>query len=522
MQPSKLILALWVAITCVATSLQAATLKLAPFYSDSMVFQREKPIVILGLADANATIEASFMGGTAKTTADANGLFKLVLPAKEASSQGSTATITSGDGKIVLNDVLVGDVWLCSGQSNMEWTMNGCGALGQDDVKSANYPLIRRIKFPHETAVDPVPYMNMKVSGPWAAATAATVGNWTAVGFYFAKNIHANSKIPIGILDCNWGGTKIEPWTPGDAFSDFPALANDVKTLQGRHELVKKNAEAEKDYQAKLAAATPEERKKMRKPGMSWGNGSPTAIYNSMVDGMTPLAIKGAIWYQGCSNAGDPLYDKHMEALASGWRTKWGYEFPFYFVQLANFQDASTDPSNVGWGKVRNLQLNAFHAIPSCGMAVIIDIGEAKNIHPQNKFDVGDRLARWALRDLYGSKETVVSGPIYKAMTLSGKQAIISFDYVAASDKRQSLMVGKKEGKAPTIEVTDGKLEGFAVQDKDGKWSWANAVIEGSTLVVTHPEGKEPTNVRYAFQSNPKANLYNKEGLPASPFTTEK
>jgi sialate O-acetylesterase len=486
-----------------------------------MVFQREKPIVILGLADANATIKGSFMGGTAKTQADANGLFKLVLPAKEASSKGATATITSSDSKIELKDVLVGDVWLCSGQSNMEFGMNKCGTLGQDDVKSANFPLIRRIKFPHETAVDPVPFMNMKVAGPWAAATAGTVGNWTAVGFYFARNIHTNSKIPIGILDCNWDGTKIEPWTPGDAFNNFPALAHDVKTIQCLPELVKKNAEAEKDYQSKLAAATPEERKKMRKPGSLWGHGSPTAIYNSMVDGMTPMAIKGAIWYQGCSNGGDSLYDKHMEALVSGWRTKWGYEFPFYFVQLANFQDASTDPTNVGMGKVRNLQLNAFHAIPSCGMAVIIDIGEAKNIHPQNKFDVGERLARWAMRDLYGAKETVVSGPIYIAMTLSGKQAIISFDYVSASDKRQALMVGKKEGKAPASEVTDGKLEGFAVQDKDGKWSWANAVIEGSTVVVTHPEGKEPTNVRYAFQSNPKANLYNKEGLPASPFTTE-
>jgi sialate O-acetylesterase len=213
MHKSKIIMMLFLAITSFASFIQAATLKLAPFYTDNMVFQREKPIVILGLADANATIEGSFMGGTAKTTADANGLFKLVLPAKEASSQGSSATITSGDGKIVLNDVLVGDVWLCSGQSNMELTLNGCGTLGQDDTKSANYPLIRRIKFPHETAVDPVPFMNMKVSGPWAAATPGTVGNWTAVGFYFSRNVHANSKIPIGILDCNWGQDRtVDTW----------------------------------------------------------------------------------------------------------------------------------------------------------------------------------------------------------------------------------------------------------------------------------------------------------------------
>lgn len=510
------------AIIGVTTALQAAPLKLAPFYTDNMIFQREKPIVVLGRTDPNATVEGSFMGSSAKAQADAYGFFKLVLPAKDACDKGCTATFKSGDSVIDLTNVLVGDVWLCSGQSNMEWTMGRCGALAEEDIKSAALPLIRRIKFNREIALDPVPFMQMKVDGPWMDAKTNTVPNWTAVGFYFARRIHANTKIPIGILDCNWGGTRIEPWTPEEAFGRYPALSNDVKSIGLRYNQYKKNAEAEKAWQAKLAAAAPEERKKMRKPSMPWGNASPTAIYNAMVDGMTPMAIKGMLWYQGCANSGDPLYDKHMEALASGLRKKWGYEFPFYFVQLANFQDASEDPANVGWGRVRNLQLNAFHAIPSCGMAVIIDIGEAKDIHPKNKFDVGERLARWAMRDLYGAKDTVVSGPIYKEMKISGKKAIISFDYVSAEDKRLGLMVGKKEGKAPTAEVKKGKLEGFAVQDKEGNWSWANAVIEGTTVVVTHPAGKEPVNVRYAFQSNPKANLYNREGLPASPFTTEK
>jgi sialate O-acetylesterase len=522
MQKSTTRMAVIFAITCVATFIQAATLKLAPFYSDNMVFQREKPIVVLGVADVNATVEGSFMGGTAKAQADSNGRFKLVLPAKDMCPKGCTATFKSGDVTVELKNVLVGDVWFCSGQSNMEWTMGRCAPISDEDLKNATFPLIRRIKFNHEIALDPVSYMDMKVDGPWNDAKPSCISNWTAVGFYFARNINKNTKIPIGILDCNWGGTKIEPWTPAEAFGNYAMLTNDVKTVEKRFEIMKKNAEAEKVWQTKLAAAKPEERKKMRKPGMPWGNGSPTAIYNAMVDGMTPMAIKGSIWYQGCSNSGDPLYDKHMEALVSGWRKKWGYEFPFYFVQLANFQDASEDPANVGWGKVRQLQLNAFHAIPKSGMAVIIDIGEAKDIHPKNKFDVGERLARWAMRDLYGAKDTVVSGPIYKAISISGKKAILSFDYAAGDDKRQELMVGKKAGTAPTAEVKDGKLEGFAVQDKDGKWSWAKAVIDGNTVVVTHPEGKEPVNVRYAYQSNPKANLYNKEGLPASPFTTEK
>lgn len=522
MQKSITRMALFFAITCVATFIQAATLKLAPFYSDNMVLQREKPIVLLGLADANASVEASFMGGTAKTKADDKGLFKIVLPAKDACPKGCTATIKSGDASIELKNVLVGDVWFCSGQSNMEMVLGNCTPYAPEDIRNATLPLIRRIKFPHETAVDPVPYMEMKVSGPWAEAKPETVAPWTAVGFYFARNINKNTQIPIGILDCNWGGTKIEPWTPGDAFENYPVLSNDVKVVKNRFELVKKNEDAEKAFQTKLAAATPEERKKMRKPGMPWGHTSPTALYNAMVDGFTPMPIKGSLWYQGCSNSGDPLYDKHMEALVSGWRKKWGYEFPFYFVQLANFQAASDDPANVGWGKVRQLQLNAFHTIPKSGMAVIIDIGEEKDIHPKNKFDVGERLARWAMHDLYGAKDTVVSGPLYKAMTISGNKAVISFSNVTSANKRLGLMVGKKEGIAPTIDVKDGKLDGFAVQDKDGKWSWAQAVIDGNTVVVTHVENKEPVNVRYAYQSNPKANLYNKEGLPASPFTTEK
>lgn len=461
------------------------------------------------------------MGDTAKAQADSNGYFKLALPAKDACSKGSTATFKCGDAVIELKDVLVGDVWLCSGQSNMEMVLGNCNPYASEDIRSATLPLIRRIKFNHEIALDPVLFRYMNVAGPWAEAKTNTVSSWTAVGFYFARNINKNTKIPIGILDCNWGGTKIEPWTPAEAFGNYAVLSNDVKNVNNRFELMKKNAEVEKIFQAKLAAATPEERKKMRKPGMPWGNTSPTALYNAMVDGMTPMAIKGALWYQGCSNAGDSLYDKHMEALVSGWRKKWGYDFPFYFVQLANFQAASDDPANFGWGKVRQLQLNAFHAIPKSGMAVIIDVGDAKDIHPKNKFDVGERLARWAMFDLYGAKDTIVSGPLYKGLSISGKKAVISFSNTSGNT-RLGLMVGKKEGVAPTVEVKDGKLEGFAVQDKDGKWSWAKAIIEGNTVVVTHLEGKEPVNVCYAYQSNPKANLYNKEGLPASPFTTEK
>jgi sialate O-acetylesterase len=259
MKLSTSLLGVVLAIAGLSTPLHATPFKLAPFYTDSMVFQREKPIVILGTADINATIEGSFMGATAKTQADNRGIFKLVLPAKEVSNQGNIALIKCGESTITLKDVLVGDVWFCSGQSNMEWNMGGCGALATNDIATADFPTIRRIKFNHEIAVNPVPFMNMKVAGPWTPASPTTVSGWTAVGFYFARNIHTNTKIPIGIIDCNWGGTKIEPWTPAEAFNAFPALSNDVKTVLGRFELLKKNVTEEEDFQKKMEAAKPED-----------------------------------------------------------------------------------------------------------------------------------------------------------------------------------------------------------------------------------------------------------------------
>ncbi|HNW35588.1 MAG TPA: sialate O-acetylesterase, partial [Candidatus Ozemobacteraceae bacterium] len=290
----------------------------------------------------------------------------------------------------------------------------------------------------------------------------------------------------------------------------------DVKTLANRAELAKKADELNKVYLAELAAST--NKAAVKKPNLPWNHQSPSAIYNTMVDGMTVMPIKGAIWYQGESNAGDPIYDLRMQAMLSGWAKKWGYVLPFYYVQLANFQAASEDVNNTGWGRIRQSQLDALKLIPQSGMAVTIDIGEAKDIHPKNKFDVGERLARWALRDLYGKKDLVVSGPLYKSMKIEGSKIRVSFDYADCC----GLMVAVKNGMAPAAEVKDGKLEGFAIQAKDGKWFWADAAIDGTTVLVSNAEVKEPVNVRYAYQSNPKANLYNKAGLPASPFTTVK
>jgi sialate O-acetylesterase len=255
-----------------------------------------------------------------------------------------------------------------------------------------------------------------------------------------------------------------------------------------------------------------------RHPG---GNGW-SGMYNAMIHPFVRLPIKGALWYQGESNGGEgETYYHKMRALIGGWRQQWGQgDFPFYFVQLANFQNATEDPAGGnGWAKLREAQRKSL-SIPNTGMAVITDtvpLAEANDIHPRNKYDVGLRLARWALNRDYGQKDIEVSGPLFKALKIEGNKARLVFDHSGSG-----LMVGKKEGRTPAIENKEGKLKRFAVAGADKKWFWAEAIIENHTVVVSSPEVTEPVAVRYAFSMNPDgANLCNREGLPASPFRTD-
>jgi sialate O-acetylesterase len=245
-------------------------------------------------------------------------------------------------------------------------------------------------------------------------------------------------------------------------------------------------------------------------------------MYNAMVAPIVRFPIKGALWYQGESNGGEGVtyYDK-MRALIGGWRKVWGQgDFPFYFVQLASYQAVSEDPAGgSGWAKLREAQTKSL-TIPNTGMAVIIDtvpLAERDDIHPKNKYDVGTRLALWALGRDYGQKQLEVSGPLFKALRIEGGKARLAFDHSGTG-----LMVGKKEGRTPTVENKGGKLKSFAIAGADKKWVWAEAVIDGKTVTVSSPQVKDPVAVRYAYQMNPDgANLYNREGLPASPFRTD-
>jgi len=470
-----------------AISAVRADVSVTNLFTDNMVLQRDLPCPVWGTAESGEKVTVKLGPSEASATAGADGKWSVKLPASKMNAAGQDLVIT-GKNTITIKDVLVGDVWVCSGQSNMEWAVNQSN--GAEDAAAANLPNIRRIKLNHVSLNKPT----TNVPNKWEVCSPQTAGKFTAVGFYFARRVQKETGVPIGLLDDNWGGTRIEPWVPLAGFEMVPELSAIADKVKQRD-----------------AAATGDPAR--------IGHGEPVALYNGMIAPVMPFGIKGALWYQGESNGGEgEEYFHKMRALVGGWRTVWGQgEFPFYFVQLANFQkDNNTPEGGDGWARVRAAQTKSL-TIPKTGMAVIIDIGEERDIHPKNKFDVGERLALWALHHDYGKKDVVPGGPLFKAAKVEGDKIRVSFDYAA-----NGLIVGRKEGRNPVEAVADGKLARFSIAGADKKWVWADAVIDGGTVVVSSKEVPQPVAVRYAYSMNPAgANLYNKEGLPASPFRSD-
>ncbi len=500
-----------------------ADVKVSNLFSDNLVLQRDIPAPVWGTADAGEKVTVKIGESEASAVTDDNGKWMVKLPAMKMNATPQEMTI-NGKNTLTVKNIVVGDIWICSGQSNMEFGFGSCNA--KEDVESANFPNIRRIKFNHVTASRP----GSDVPRKWDICTPQSASGFTAVGFYFARKIQKETGVPIGLIDNNWGGTRIEPWIAPCGFEMEKFLANTVADIKKREqaysaELAKALDPLEKWIpEAKKAAAAGMEIPPMPPLPNSPYNEStfPSAIYNGQICPIVPFAIKGAIWYQGESNGGegDEYYAK-MRALIGGWRKIWNQgDFPFYFVQLANFQQPSENPmGGDGWARLRMAQLKSLE-IPNTGMAVAIELADANNpgdIHPKNKFDVGERLALWALAKDYGKKDLVYSGPLYKSMKIETGKIRIEFDSTGSG-----LMVGKKEGRNPAVEEKDGKLKRFAIAGEDKKWVWADAVIDGNTVVVSSPEVPQPVAVRYAYSMHPAGcNLYNKEGLPASPFRTD-
>lgn len=507
------------------SSTALADVKLPGIFGDHMLLQRELATPIWGWAAPGEKVTVRIAGQEKKAEADQSGRWVVKLDPMNANKKGHALEV-QGSNKVIFKDVLVGDVWICSGQSNMEWSVRNTKNAKQE-IAAADYPAIRLFNVPGHTTAR---LGKTDLPGQWNVCSPQTVSGFSAVGYFFGRHIHQQGDVPVGLIGSNWGGTRIEPWVAPEGFrkiSELKSIAEKVNRFDTKVPEGKATWEAYFDGVEKWVGQSRSSFRNgkafsepPRMPGFK-GHGDPTAIYNAMIHPLVPYGVRGGIWYQGESNGGEGVeYFHKMRALIEGWREIWNqgdFEFYFYFVQLADFQHPNDNPAGGdGWARIREAQRQAL-TIPYTGMAVITDIGEAKDIHPRNKQDVGIRLAHWAVRDTLGKTDTVVSGPLFKSMKIEGAKIRLTFDHVGGG-----LMVGEKVGLKPTKEIKEGKLKRFAIAGKDKVWQWADTEFDGDNVIVSSEAIPEPVAVRYAYSMNPEgANLYNREGLPASPFRTD-
>ena len=503
------VLAALVAALAFGAPSAAADIRLPKVFGDHMVLQRDAPIIVWGWADPGEKVTVSLAGQKAAAAADASGRWTATLSALAAG--GPLEMSVAGKNRVVLSDVLVGEVWLCSGQSNMEWILKNTDNAAEA-LASADEPEIRLLTVEKRPSPQPQP----DIRGAWAVCTPKSAEAFSAVAFFFGRKIHAELKVPVGLINSSWGGTLAEVWTPAEGFALGAGLEDWVKTIR----------QADADFRTLLPGKLTEfeawiaaSKKALRGSGplpllpempkhMIFSEGfpnQPTSLYNGMIHPLVPFAIRGALWYQGEANAithDGMLYLEKMRALIGGWRKAWGRgDFPFYFVQLAPL-DAVYDGDDLPklWDAQR-----ATLTIPRTGMAVTTDVANLKDIHPRNKFDVGNRLALWALAKDYGRADVVFSGPLYKSVDFKEGKAVVSFDHAAGG----------------LVAAGGNDLTGFEAAGEDRVFRKARARIEGATVVVSSADVPRPAAVRFAWRRNCAPNLINTAGLPASPFRTD-
>jgi len=505
-----------------------------------MVLQQDMPVPVWGTADPGEAVTVTLGTHCGKATAGADGKWTLKLAPISASAQGMQMTV-AGKNTVTFQDVLIGEVWVCSGQSNMEFGLGG--AHNADAViPQANDPQMRLFHVMNKTAHTPL----SDVVGKWELSAPQTVGNFTAVGYFFGKELRTKLNRPMGLIETCWGGTPAEAWTSLDGLKKEPALAHAVReweqidagyqkalaafpALSSAYDAAIKdwNAKYRKDFDAantqwnqdatKARAAhqpepprpVPPVAEPQRPQDPTGGPGEPTALYDGMIAPLQPYAIRGAIWYQGESNAGRAEeYRTLFPRMITDWRETWGEgDFPFLFVQLAGFGN-----DDVGWPIVRDAQAQTL-SLPKTGMATAVDIGLPENIHPMDKLDVGKRLALAAMHVAYDQR-LVYSGPVFESVKRDGSALDVTFKHV-----RTGLVIGKSPWIGPGAEALPmDHLVGFELAGADGKWTPADAKIDANTVVVSSTAVPSPVEVRYDWKAYPEGNLYNKAGLPAPPF----
>jgi len=498
-----------------------ADIHLATLFSDGAVLQRGIDAPVWGTADAGEVITASFNGKQAKTTADNSGRWLLKFSAMPAG--GPFELAVSGKNTVVVHNVAVGEVWVASGQSNMEFPLSTFapnvpvyGPKARTEIAAANDPLLRMFtvakKMSPDGAIDNTPGPD----GAWKAATPLEAGKFSAVAYYYACELRHKLNVPVGIIHTSWGGTPAEAWTSHRALAADvrlqPLFASwDKKLADYPAEQKKYEEQTLRSWQQKVEQAKVAGKSAPAKPRPPEGPNSPhrlSTLFNAMVNPLIPYGIKGAIWYQGESNSGDPAtYKTLFPAMIKDWRSRWNQgEFPFLFVQLANFQAVQKQPVEGGWAFLREAQLMTLR-LPNTGMALAIDLADPEkpdDVHPHNKREVGRRLSLIALAKVYDQQVASYSGPIYSGFKIAGNKVRLSFNHADGG-----------------LVARNGNLKGFAIAGKDCNFVWGDAKIEGGEVVVSSQQVAEPAAVRYNWAMNPIGNLYNKEGLPASSFRTD-
>lgn len=510
-------------------------IELPSIFSDGMILQRNQPLPVWGWASAGSSVTVIFAGETQITQANAEGQWRVTLSPLKASTTGRDMVVIEGKDSVIFKNILVGEVWFCSGQSNMDFILSRIAANAMEEKYQ---PIADEVTKQMNTVEDNLfrqftVNKNLSASQPldrhsgnWIIATSSkNNGNFTAVGFFYGLELRAKLNVPVGLINCAWGGTRIEPWMPKEAFFSDPDLEqyynSQVKSLIPKLDKWDQDT-VDKNYSDKLSKWEDKEKVGARpsKP-TDPARGFPSAIYNAMVHPVIPYGIRGVIWYQGESNRNHyaKTYAQRFEAMVKYWRDVWGQgDFPVYYVQLASFgaKGRNLKAYSKGWPIIQDQQRRAL-SIKNTGMIVANDIGEMKDIHPRNKIDVGNRLALLALENSY-DYSLVYNGPLYEKHEICEGKVVVHFSHSGSG-----LMTGEKNLLDPVKEI-DVPLGGFEIRGTGQDWMEAQAIISGlSEVVVSHPDCPVPTEVRYAWSMFPeKANLYNHEGLPASIFNTVK
>lgn len=484
------------------TASTAADVQLPQVFSDHMVLQQQHANPMWGKAAPGEAIEVIFAGKNYRTQADSSGQWRIELDPLAAG--GPYQIKVRGKNSLELNNVMVGEVWLCSGQSNMEWRVKDTNH-SEVELASANYPDIRLFAVPRVGASKP----QFDIDANWQATTPESVGGFSAVCYFYGRRLHQTLGVPVGLIKNSWGGTPIEAWIPRESL-DKENQYTDLLTYwdqQAESFTQDKFDRQMADFNAWNQSKKPKGKKPSRPIHVLGGGKRPANIFNGVVSPTVGYGIRGAIWYQGEANQKRGYqYRSLFPLLINSWRERWGQgDFPFYWVQLADFKEEIGSPSGGSdWAEVREAQTMALN-LPNTGQTVIFDLGEGRNIHPTNKQDVANRLVRHPLAKIHGYP-IVAESPMFKNMVIKGNKAVISFSNV----QRKLYAFDTKE------------VHGFYIAGEDQHFVKANARIVGKNRVeLSANEVANPVAVRYGWEDNPIINLYDKQGLPVAPFRTD-